>query len=232
MKNIPIILIGIVILILGCKELEDELEESVPELADTYFFRGNGTATGTIDFNIDEGTLQAGSSGVDIIYDIRYSEFGPLNNFSITFKRKGDYNQTYHGWVSSEKEQITGYYQNMGQNLPFTATLENEIVYSQETQTDLNGEWNMRGSRNEKYILYLDNDSGYVDVVYEKHAISILATQTTGDLGAIEIIFERTGDDIFPNQTYYGWISSDKKQMSGYYTEPDNLEYSFYAYKK
>lgn len=228
MKNMIITLIGIIVLIAACRDTEPEILEWDPFLTGTYFFRGNGTASGIIEFAIDKGTLQAGSSGVDTIYDIQYSEYVYDKAYSVEFRRKGEYNQIYYAWVSGDKCQITGYYKYMNERLPFTASLQDEIVYSGEEQTDLNGEWDLRCDGGSYGILFLENNGGYIQL-RAKEDISILESAINGSLGAMEIVFETTGSN---NQLYYGWISSDKKQMSGYYYTYDDKEEPFYAYKK
>lgn len=227
MKNMIITIIGIIVLIAACKDEEPEIDIWVPSLTETYYFRGNGTASGIIDFDVDKGTLQAGSSGVDTIYDIQYSEYELEEAYSVVFRRKGEYNQIYYAWVSANKSQITGYYEYMNERLPFTASLTDEIVYSGEEQTDLNGEWDLRCNGGIDGILFLENNGGYIQMG-AKEDISIQESAITGSLGAMEIVFEETGIN---DQLYYGWISSDKKQMSGFYTY-DEKEEPFYAYKK
>lgn len=215
------------LIISSCGSLQNL--EAPAETKKTYHTRANGTASGKIVLGKTSGTLQLGSSKLDNISGIVYNPANSNGPSKLTFNRTGSYNQNYVGWVSSDKKQIAGYFVSGTQKFPFSCTEVDDVNYSSEKQKDLSGTWIIRCNGTARGAMTISNDKGSFQVGSSRNdKISIVKQERTGSAGALEIKFERTGSY---NQTYFAWVSSDKKQMSGYYTHAGK-EYPFYAFKK
>jgi len=54
-----------------------------------------------------------------LLSEIVYNPIKSTGPAKLAFKRTGSYNQTYIGWISSDKKQMTGYYVSNGKEYPF-----------------------------------------------------------------------------------------------------------------
>ncbi len=224
MKNSIVVSALFLLFITSCSVLTNVEKPVASE--QVFLTRANGTAAGKLSLGKVTGSIQLGSSGLDKVYDIVYGTGSPSK---VTFKRKGSYNQSFTGWLSTDKKQIGGYFVSNNKKFPFTCTVTDNIVYSATKQKDLNGGWALRCNGTATGQLTINNSQGTLQVGSSKNdKISIVKNQKTGSSGASEIQFQRTGSY---NQMFYGWISSDKKQMSGYYVQ-SGKEYPFYAFRK
>lgn len=195
----------------------------------TYFMRANGSADGKLTLKKTVGSLQLGSSGLDVVYDIVISKTNGNGPAKIDFKRKGSYSQSFFGWMSTDEKQISGYFESGGKKFPFACSSENDVTYSSEKQTSLDGTWNIRCNGTALGKMVLLGKGGTFQVGSSKNdKIAITKQETTGKSGALTMELKRTGSY---NQVFQVWVSTDKKQMSGYY-ESGGKNYPFYGYKK
>lgn len=88
----------------------------------SWNIRANGTAVGSMNLTGNEGTIQIGTSGLDTVRITKLSSTGSLGAKSINFERRGSYNQSWIGWVSSDNQQMAGYLIHQGQEFPWSAT--------------------------------------------------------------------------------------------------------------
>lgn len=98
----------------------------LPNISKKWFIRCNGTATGELIVEGEIGTIQFGTAGPDNISNITFEQAGDLGAYKVTFERTGSYNQTFVGWLSSNRAHISGYYIHNGEELPFHAMELNE----------------------------------------------------------------------------------------------------------
>lgn len=225
MRKLLTLAVACALVVTSCNLLKN-VEDSE---SSTYFTRANGTASGKLVLEKTTGSIKLGSSGLDEVYDIQISKAGTNGPAKVNFKRKGSYNQSFFGWMSSDEKQITGYFVSGGQKLPFACSSVNNVVYSDIKQTSLDGTWNLRCNGTATGEMSIVGKEGKLQVGSSGNdKIEIVKKGTTGKSGALEIQFKRTGSY---NQTFTTWVSTDKKQMAGFYVS-GGKEYPFYAYKK
>jgi len=97
--------------------------------AEVFDLTANGTAKATLTLNQifpnASGTFVSSDYGSDQVKITQMSSTGDLGALKIVFQRSGRWNQTYTGWVSSDRKQIAGYYIHNGQQFPFSAKKSN-----------------------------------------------------------------------------------------------------------